>query len=140
MKVDFYNCNMIQVAQHVDDDTQEGWLLELKHDYQVGQLVADDKHEGWLFEPGLGSRQIFFRLRILTFFSSGSGSWFFSQAAPAPAPAPGFFQVAPAPAPRSQKHPAPTGSGSWLLLKFAKIFFSPQTSKVKRQKNIKQVK
>ena len=41
----------------------------------------------------------------------------------------------------SQKHPAPTGSssgsGSWLLVKFAKIFFSPQTSKVKRQKNIK---
>ena len=27
-----------------------------------------------------------------------------------------------------------TGSGSWLLVKFGKIFFSPQTSKVKLQK------
>ena len=39
-------------------------------------------------QTGLGSRQIFFRLRLLTFFSSGSGSgfWFFSQTAPSPAP------------------------------------------------------
>ena len=84
-----------------------------------------------------------------TFFSgSGSGSWLFFQVAPAPAP--DFFPkrlrlwllvfFKAAPAPRSQKHPAPTGSGSWLLVKFAKIFFSPQTSKVKRWKNIKQVK
>ena len=29
-----------------------------------------------------------------------------------------------------------TGSGSWLLIKFGKIFFSPQTSKVKLQKKI----
>ena len=36
--------------------------------------------------------------------------------------------------PRSQIHPAPTGSGSWLLVKFGKIFFSLQTSKVKLQK------
>ena len=81
---------------------------------------------------------------------SGSGSWLFFQVAPAPAPdffpkrlrlrLLVFFQAAPAPAPRSQKHPAPTGSGPWLLVKFAKIFFSSQTSKVKRQKNIKQVK
>ena len=39
------------------------------------------------FNSGLGSRQIFSRLRLLTFFSSCSGSWFFSQSAPAP----GFF-------------------------------------------------
>ena len=71
---------------------------------------------------------------------SGSDSWLFFQAAPAPDCFPKrlrlrllfFFQAAPAP--RSQKQPAPTGS--WLLVKFAKIFFSPQTSKVKRQKKI----
>ena len=81
---------------------------------------------------GLGSRQIF----------SGSGYWLFFQAAPAPDFFPKrlrlrllfFFQAAPAL--RSQKHPAPTGSGSWLLVKFGKIFFSPQASKVKLQKNI----
>ena len=38
------------------------------------------------FYAGLGSRQIFQRLRLLTFSSIRSGSWFFSQAAPAPAP------------------------------------------------------
>ena len=91
--------------------------------------------------PGLGSRQIFFpapapapdffvnRLRLLIFFPKRLRLRLLF-----------FFQAAPAPAPRSQKHPAPTSSGSWLLVKFAKIFFSPQTSKVKRQKNIKQVK
>ena len=77
-------------------------------------------------------------------FFCGSGSWVFFQAAPAPDFFPKrfrllfFFQAAPAP--RSQKHPAPTGFGSWLLVKFGKIFFSPQTKKVKLQKNIKQVK
>ena len=76
---------------------------------------------------GLGSRQIFYRLRLwpLTFFKqlrlpiffpSGSGSWFFLQAAPAPSL-------------RSQKDPAPD---YWLS------FFSPQTSKT--AKNIIQVK
>ena len=60
------------------------------------------------FKAGLGSRQIFFRLRLrlLIFFltgsGSGSGSWF-------------FFQAAPAPAPRSQKHPAPAPD-YWLSL------------------------
>ena len=49
------------------------------------------------------------------------------------APAPGIsFRAAPAQAPRGQK----TGSGSWLLVKFGKIFFSPQTSK----KNCKKYK
>ena len=38
--------------------------------------------------------------------SSGSGCWFFSQAALAPAPGI-FFRAAPAPAPRGQKHLAP---------------------------------
>ena len=42
-----------------------------------------------------------------------------------------------APAPRSQKHPAPAPD-YWLSL--PKYSFPPQTSKVKRQKNIKQVK
>ena len=54
------------------------------------------------------------RLRIL----------FFSQAAPAPGI---FFRAASAPAPRGQK----TDSGFLLLGKIGKIFFSPQTSKVK---------
>ena len=64
-------------------------------------------------------------LLLLTFFSSGSGSWFFGQAAPAPAPGVCFGA---APAPRGQKN------GSWLLVKFGKTFFSLQTSKVKLQK------
>ena len=58
------------------------------------------------FNSGLGSRQIFSRLRLLTFFSSGSGS----------------------------KEPKTPSSSSWLLVKFGKIFFFPQTSKVKLQK------
>ena len=70
------------------------------------------------YKSGLGSRQIFFRLRLLTFFfkrlrlriliffqsGSGSGSWFFFQAAPAP---------------RSQKHPAPAPKPCYKY-----IFFS----------------
>ena len=62
------------------------------------------------------------------------------------APTPDFFQAAPAPdffsqvarllvfffeRLRLQKTP---GSGSWLFGKFGKIFFSPQTSKVKLHK------
>ena len=73
----------------------------------------------WLFFQTAPAPDFFpNRLRLLVFISSGSGSWF-------------FFQAASAPAPRSQKLPSPTGSGSWLLVKFGKIFFSPQTSKVK---------
>ena len=70
--------------------------------------------------PGLGSRQIFVRLRLLTFFQA------------ALAPAPDFF-------------PSSSGSlyffferlrgakktGSGLLVKFGQIFFSPQTSRQK---------
>ena len=68
------------------------------------------------------------------FFSSGSGSCFFSQAVPAPV----FFQAARLQGAKNTRlQPAPA---SRLLVKFAKIFFSPQTSKVKRQKNIKKVK
>ena len=48
----------------------------------------------------------------------------FPQAAPSPEI---FFQAVPAPAPR--------GSGSWLLVKFSKIFVSPHTSNVKQQEN-----
>ena len=55
-----------------------------------------------LFRAGEPATQ---RLRLLTFFSSGSGSLFLPQAAPAPAPGI-FFRVAPAP--RGQQ----TGSGS----------------------------
>ena len=66
------------------------------------------------------------------FFSSGSGtgSWFFSKAAPAPV----FFSSSSGSGSREPKTP---GSGSWLLVKFAKIFFSTQTSKVKLQKKYK---
>ena len=69
-------------------------------------------------------------------FFSGSGSAILSQAAPAP----GFFfkRLRLQGAKNTRLRPAPTGS--LLLVKFAKIFFSPQTSKVKRQKNIKRVK
>ena len=48
----------------------------------------------------------FKRLRLLIFFPSGSGSWFFFRAAPAP---------------RIQKQPAPTGSGSLAKYSFSKL-------------------
>ena len=53
-------------------------------DLASGKSLKQNKTFVSYFSPGLGSRQIFLRLRLLTFFSSGSGSWFFSQAAPAP--------------------------------------------------------
>ena len=80
-------------------------------------------------------------------FFSGSGSWLFFQAAPAPDFFPNrlrllvFFSSGSGSGSKEPKTPGSgSGSGSWLLVKFAKIFFSQQTSKVKRQKNIKQVK
>ena len=51
-----------------------------KHSISVGlrilveQDVFDFNSLQYSHEPGLGSRQFFFRLRLLTFFSSGSGS------------------------------------------------------------------
>ena len=45
-----------------------------------------------------------------------------------------FFPAAPTPAPRGEKK---NGSRSWLLVKFGKILFSPQTGRVKLQKNKK---
>ena len=71
-------------------------------------------------------------------FFSGSGSWLFFQAAPAPdffsqaAPASVFFSSGSGSGSKEPKTP-----GSWLLVKFDKIFFSPQTSKVKQQKKYK---
>ena len=47
---------------------------------------------------------------------------------------PANFLVAPAPDFFFSKGPKNTGFGSWLLVKFGKIFFSPQASKVKLQK------
>ena len=74
-----------------------------------------------------------------------SGSWLFFQAAPAPDFFPKrlrllFFLSSGSGSGSGSKEPKTPGSGSWLMVKFAKIFFSPQASKVKRQKNIKQVK
>ena len=48
------------------------------------------------FKAGLGSRLIFFQLRLLIFFQA--------------APPPHLFQAAPAPVPRGQKYEAPCGS------------------------------
>ena len=67
--------------------------------------------------PGLGSRQIFFRLglRLLVYFQAAS------------APAPYFFQAAPAPRAKTMR------LRLLLFVKFGEIFFSPQTTNVKLQ-------
>ena len=79
--------------------------------------VTRPRSLGYPFRSGLGSRHIFFRLRLLVFFSVGSSSgssFFFNRLRLLiffqPAPAPHFFQPAPAP------HFFSTGSGSRSFL------------------------
>ena len=88
--------------------------------------------------PGLRSRIIFTWLWPLNFFQSGSGSWFFSQAAPTSAQV--YFQAAPAPTPWGQKHAAPCGSDSWLLVTVWQNIFLSTNYKCKTARNIEQVK
>ena len=66
----------------------------------------------------------FKRLRLLIVFPRGSGSWYFFSSGSGSG--------------SGSKGPKTPGSDRLLLL--GKIFFSPQTSKVKLQKNVKQVK
>ena len=89
----------------------------------------------YLKKTGLGSRQIFFLL--LTFFSNGSGSWFFSQAAPAPAPS--FFvkRLRLQGAKNTRLRPAPAPD-YWLSL--PKYSFPHKLVRKNGKKNIKQVK
>ena len=84
------------------------------------------------------SAGVYFRAGEPANFFSGSGSWLFFQVAPAPAP--DFF-------PKRLRLLVFFLERLWLqgakntrLRLLGKLFFSPQTSKVKLQKNIKQVK
>ena len=71
------------------------------------------------FFSGSGSWLFFKRLRLLIFFPSGSCSWYFFSSSSG-----------------SKGPKAPSSDRLWLRL-LGKIFFSPQTSKVKLQKKYK---
>ena len=97
--------------------------------YQIGKIC----YQGWgagKFFSGSGSSLFFkrLRLRLLVFFpsGSGSGSWYFFSSGSGSGSGSG------------SKGPKTPGSDRLRLL--GKIFFSPQTCKVKLQKDIKQVK
>ena len=67
----------------------------MKHRAMYYIILANSRHNdnGWM-RKGLGSCIILLRLRLLIFFPSVSGFWFFSKAAPAMAPGI-FFMAAP---------------------------------------------
>ena len=89
-----------------------------------GLCLILNKKKKILFNQGWGAGK-FFAAPAPDFFFKRLRLLIFSQATPAPGI---FFERL------RLRFQGAKKSGSWLLVKFGKIFFSPQTSKVKLQK------